>query len=219
VKYFNLKKGIFMSVNLISEVKLDYMYFEDPFDLELQTWVQEKKGTVEYDSRLKAAAKIKECYSSKGTILDLRDRGLTSIPKAIGNIKSLEYLNLMRNQLLSLPEAIGNLRMLRSLDLAFNQLVLLPETIGNLRSLTYLNLRDNQLASLPEAISNLRNLEFFHLDNNQLDTLTEKDCFHNLKELSGENNRLESASPRNLQPSPRMHDRMNRRPFFFSCFT
>ncbi|MHA1275095.1 MAG: leucine-rich repeat domain-containing protein, partial [Promethearchaeota archaeon] len=64
--------------------------------------------------------------------------GLSRIPESIGNLKSLETLNLYYNKLKKLPESIGNLKSLRYLYLHYNKLEELPESIGNLTKLIIL---------------------------------------------------------------------------------
>ena len=48
---------------------------------------------------------------------------LETLPESIGNLKSLERLNLYGNQLLELPESIINLTSLKILELKKNPLV------------------------------------------------------------------------------------------------
>ena len=55
-------------------------------------------------------------------------RALRLLPESIGNLKSLEYLHVNKNQLTSLPESIGNLTSLQMLYIDNNQLESLPET-------------------------------------------------------------------------------------------
>jgi Leucine-rich repeat (LRR) protein len=64
-------------------------------------------------------------------------------------------LNLRDNQLTSVPAEIGQLTSLERLDLDGNQLTTVPAEIGQLRSLKQLWLHGNALTSVPAAIREL----------------------------------------------------------------
>ena len=126
---------------------------------------------------------IKELYLSSNQ--------LTELPREIGNLTQLTYLNLSNNQLTELPSDIGNLTQLNCLILRSNQLTILPREIGNLTQLTYLNLHSNQLTELPSEIGNLTQLTYLSLSNNQLTQLpTEIRQLAQLTYLSLSNNQL-----------------------------
>ena len=65
-------------------------------------------------------------------------------------------MSLKYNQLTSLPAEIGQLTSLERLDLFVNQLTSLPAEIWQLTSLEGLSLNGNQLTSVPAAIRELR---------------------------------------------------------------
>ncbi|XP_014502958.1 receptor-like protein 12 [Vigna radiata var. radiata] len=69
------------------------------------------------------------------------------VPKAIGELKSLNGLNLSHNNVTgTIPLSLGNLRNLEWLDLSWNQLKgEIPMTLTNLNFLSVLNLSKNQL--------------------------------------------------------------------------
>ena len=68
--------------------------------------------------------------------LDLEQFGLTgAVPTEVGQLASLEVLDLGGNQLTSLPAEIGQLTSLTELNLCGNQLTSLPAEIGQLTSL------------------------------------------------------------------------------------
>lgn len=98
---------------------------------------------------------------------------LTALPEEIGNLRSLQSLELLFNRLSSLPESIGSLSSLKKLYLTGNVLTTLPESIGNLSSLKVLVLYDNPLTTLPESIGNLTSLQKLVLDGKKLITLPE----------------------------------------------
>ena len=93
---------------------------------------------------------------------------MSSLPKSIGRLESLEILQLDRNELISLPESIGNLSSLEKLYLNGNKLRYLPKTIGMLKSVWIFHLDGNELISLPESIGNLTLLETLNLHGNKL---------------------------------------------------
>ena len=101
-------------------------------------------------------------------VLDLNGLGIKELPKSIGKLRNLGYLNLARNQLKSLPEEIENLRNLGYLSLANNQLKSLPGSIEGLVYLMHLDLTNNQLKSLPGSIEGLVSLMHLDLTNNPL---------------------------------------------------
>ena len=106
-------------------------------------------------------------------ILDLSSTQLIVLPESIGNLSSLQRLNLRSTQLRKLPESIGNLNSLQSLDLGYTQLSELPESIVNLHSLQSLYLSGTQLRELPESIGNLNSLQSLDLSSTQLSELPE----------------------------------------------
>ncbi len=105
--------------------------------------------------------------------LDLDSNQLTYLPESIGKLANLEWLCLPNNQLEKLPASIGNLASLQDLNLNSNQLTSLPESIGKLTRLTELSLNNNQLTSLPESIGKLTRLWKLYINNNQLTSLPE----------------------------------------------
>ena len=100
--------------------------------------------------------------------LDLYNNQLTSVPAEIGQLQSLRSLDLYNNQLTSVPAEIGQLTSLKLLVLFNNQLTILPAEIGQLTSLWRLDLTGNRLTSVPAEIWQLTSLEWLGLDGNQL---------------------------------------------------
>ena len=91
-------------------------------------------------------------------VLDLSTTQVSSLPNTIGNLSSLQRLDLSATQINSLPESIGCLSNLQSLDLSTTQISSLPESIENLSSLQKLDLSSTQISSLPKSIWNLSGL-------------------------------------------------------------
>ena len=83
------------------------------------------------------------------------------LPVEIGNLSSLERLNLGYNSLTgTLPPELGNLSQIRELGLNFNSLSGgIPPELGNLSQLTHLRLNDNSFTEkLPRSFMQLTNL-------------------------------------------------------------
>jgi Leucine-rich repeat (LRR) protein len=93
------------------------------------------------------------------TELDLADRGLRSLPDQLFRFPNLRRLRLAGNdQLNPLPDRIGELVSLEELDLSRIHLTRLPATLGRLRGLRVLDLSDNELAVLPDELGELTRL-------------------------------------------------------------
>lgn len=101
-------------------------------------------------------------------ILDLSNKGLTSVPSTVFNQTNLEELNLSNNLLTgAIPSQIGNLKNLKILNLSNNKMTGLPAEIGQLTNLQVLDVSNNQLTGLPNELANLKNLKTFNLSGNQ----------------------------------------------------
>lgn len=98
---------------------------------------------------------------------------VTSLPKGLGNLKSLRDLSIAKLQLESLPEFIGQLIKLQSLDVSGNRLTALPEFIGQLSELQILDVSDNALNALPESLGKLTKLQNLNASKNRLTSLPE----------------------------------------------
>ena len=94
-----------------------------------------------------------------------------SIPPELGQLKSLEVLDLWENSLTGpIPPELGNLANLTRLYLGDNQLSgPIPPELGNLSRVTVLALDGNALGGLlPERLADLTSLSFLFLDRNNL---------------------------------------------------
>ena len=98
---------------------------------------------------------------------------LTSIPESIGNLTSLQLLDLHSTRISELPESIGNLTNLQSLDLSLTRISVLPECIGNLTNLQSLDLRNTRISALPKCIGYLTSLQSLDLSLTRISALPE----------------------------------------------
>ena len=109
---------------------------------------------------------------------------LTQIPKELGVLPDLQFLDMSNNRLTQLSQELGQLTNLLYLYLGCNQLTQLPKEIGQLTDLRSLYLNYNQLTELPKEMSHLTNLETLNIAENKF---TQKPKvikqLHNLKKI------------------------------------
>ncbi|KAG5564746.1 hypothetical protein RHGRI_000821 [Rhododendron griersonianum] len=103
--------------------------------------------------------------------LNLDGCHLSYLPEEIGNLISLQTLDLAKNNLSTLPDGICNLTCLKRLRLEDNNVSRLPWGIGGLTSLEILNLGRNSLSTLPDTIGKLSCLKDLLVGNNKLSHL------------------------------------------------
>ena len=106
---------------------------------------------------------------AEGRVSQLKfiDSGLSSLTERLGELKTLQTLNLTNcTGLVSLPDRLGELETLQTLNLGYcSGLVSLPERLGELKTLQTLNLeRCTGLVSLPERLGELKTLQTLDLD-------------------------------------------------------
>ncbi|KAK2982533.1 hypothetical protein RJ640_023749, partial [Escallonia rubra] len=106
------------------------------------------------------------------TAVNLPDMGLTgTIPKEVGNLTSLVFLNISNNSLQGhLPAEVGLLHQLQYMSLQFNELSgEIPSSLSRCWKLRQLSLNGNKFnGSIPGAIGNLSKLEELYLGENDL---------------------------------------------------
>src|SRR6202453_1397380 len=78
----------------------------------------------------------------------------------------IRVLNVSYRQLQTIPKELGQLASLQRLDLYNNQLQTIPKELGQLASLQRLDLDNNQLQTIPKELGQLASLRYFRLDNN-----------------------------------------------------
>ncbi|KAF7153285.1 hypothetical protein RHSIM_Rhsim01G0097900 [Rhododendron simsii] len=103
--------------------------------------------------------------------LNLDGCNLSHLPEEIGNLISLQTLDLAKNNLSTLPDGICNLTCLKRLRLEENNVSNLPIGIGRLTSLERLYLSRNSLCTLPDTIGKLSCLKDLFVGNNKLSHL------------------------------------------------
>ncbi|CAL1540077.1 unnamed protein product, partial [Lymnaea stagnalis] len=152
----------------------------------------------------------------KSGVLNLSQRGLTTVPDAVWKIQEmvpeeaksvsmdnaddkwwdtvdLTKLILASNHLSSLGEGLSNLQALTVLDIHDNQLTSLPAGIKHLENLQKLDISRNQLKEIPIQIGFLSNLTSLHLENNQLLEICADICsLRKLEFLDVSNNQIHS---------------------------
>ncbi len=106
-----------------------------------------------------------------GTVVNLSNQNLTSVPQATFSNTAIQELNLSGNSLSgSLPGEIRFLKNLKVLNVSNNQFTGVPAEIGQLQNLEVLDLSNNNLTGLPNELGNLSNLRVLNLKGNNYAT-------------------------------------------------
>jgi hypothetical protein len=103
--------------------------------------------------------------------LEIADNLLTSIPAALGNVKTLKELDFSGNKISALPAEIGNLTNLTKLVMDNTLISTLPVTLWKDTLINHLELKQNLLTSIAPEISKLKNLKRLLLSRNQITDL------------------------------------------------
>jgi len=113
-------------------------------------------------------------------ILELKNCGLTEIPKEVFNYKELVNIDFSndsycdeehKNKISLVPDEIANLKKLIRLNLSDNRLTKISEKLSELHKLNYLNLSKNKLTDISEKIANMPSLNEIFLEENSFDML------------------------------------------------
>ncbi len=113
-------------------------------------------------------------------LLELRNCGLTEIPKEVFDCEDLVNLDLgnddfcddsLKNKIKVIPNDIANLKKLSKLDLSNNQLTELNEKVADLKNLEILNLKGNELIDFSPRIANLQKLKQLKLEGNPFEMI------------------------------------------------
>ena len=116
-------------------------------------------------------------------VLDLKYKGLESLPENIGDFKRITVIYCEGNSLTSLPESIENLENLTELYLALNLLSSIPDSLGELKKLKILDLSHNLLNTLPESFIKFKRNILITLNGNPIKELPV--FFNDFTRLSG----------------------------------
>jgi hypothetical protein len=109
--------------------------------------------------------------------LSLRGNHLTRLPLALGNMSSLEHLDLSDNQIQLTAESVtllAGMTRLESVDLSFNPNLTRTPDVSALQRLEQLNLRATGINQWPAGASNLPQLRELDLRDNQIETVGEE---------------------------------------------
>ncbi|XP_042486471.1 disease resistance protein RPH8A-like [Macadamia integrifolia] len=106
-------------------------------------------------------------------VLDLQNvTTLKDLPKEIGGLVLLKYLNLRRTKLQRIPHSMGNLCNLQTLDLSDTSITHIPKEIWRMQQLRHLSIFCRQKVVVtkigrsccsPPRVDNLRDLQTLHL--------------------------------------------------------
>jgi Leucine-rich repeat (LRR) protein len=99
-------------------------------------------------------------------VLDLSECSIHKLPRSIGLLKHLRYLNAPRVKHRVIPDSITKLSKLIYLNLHGSQITGLPESIGDMKGLMYLDLSGcSGIEHLPESFAELQNVVHLDLSN------------------------------------------------------
>ncbi len=124
--------------------------------------------------------KLETVRVHKWGLLELRNSGLTEIPKEIFELDSLVSLDLgndpycdesLKNKIQVIPDEIKNLKNLSKINLSNNKLMEVNESITTLTKLEYLDLSGNLLTDLSARIANMSKLKQLKLDKNPFEMI------------------------------------------------
>ena len=89
------------------------------------------------------------------SILHLAKNDIRILPKEIGNMVNLVYLDVSHNHLRALPPEMGDLLKLRELNISHNPILALPHEIGRLYNLCKLSMHNVSIMNLPRDMSRM----------------------------------------------------------------
>ncbi len=129
-------------------------------------------------SNLINAQKVQSLYKSDqspiwqdntGVYLWLQDKGLTSLPNAVSDLKIYKAI-LTGNHLTTIPTQILSIDSLKVLYVGNNKLTDIPNSIAKLKALEVLGINGNKIKKLPDTLKSLKHLETIYLDETLIDS-------------------------------------------------
>ncbi|KAG5838728.1 hypothetical protein ANANG_G00226660 [Anguilla anguilla] len=93
---------------------------------------------------------------------------LLEIHQGIENLTHLQSLILCRNKLSTVPKAVGSLKSLKVLDVSVNELEALPDELSQLGELNTLNVSCNKIRGLPAGLSRCTKLSTINISKNNI---------------------------------------------------
>lgn len=127
------------------------------------------------------------------TYLDLRANGVKILPDEIGELTQLRELRLVNGLIERLPESIGNLHELRNLEISWLNIDYLPNSICQLEKLEVLDAFGSPLKALPPCIGELQALKRLILDGGEIEFLPASiGDLHHLEYLNLNHNQLQT---------------------------
>lgn len=91
---------------------------------------------------------------------------IKSLPKEMGGLINLKYVNLVANRINELPKSIGELSSIEDLSLGSNDIRILPNSFSNLTTLKSFSVEYNRFKEFPIQVLGLNNLNNLWLHNN-----------------------------------------------------
>jgi len=130
--------------------------------------------------------------------LDISDKGITELPKEIGNLTNLRMLIADNNNIKELPIEIYQLKKLGLLSCMKNEISYISEEIINLQKLLMFAACHNKIELLPSSFFRLKNLTSFCLHGNKLTALSnDVGNLSNLTSITISNNNI-SVLPQSI---------------------
>ena len=122
--------------------------------------------------------------------LDLSSSGVKEIPIEIGENQNLETLVLSQNKITAIPKELGELKKLKKLELSGNQISALPSELGNLKNLEELFASWNHIKNVPNSFCKLESLQTLKMDRNDLESIEGICGLEKLRELELSENKI-----------------------------